>query len=111
MEAPALPGPSVLLGGYGFDVDGAEDVVGEDRKGHLGSGRPEVSGEESSASHHSLDGAERMLGGAAPSSHHLRRGARVHAVERILVQMSGDVTARAVVHCGFRAQPEQALEP
>ena len=41
-----------------LEVDGAEDIVSEDREGHLGFGSCEVPGQESSAGHHPLDGAE-----------------------------------------------------
>ena len=75
----------------GFDADGAEHVIGENRKRHFGCSSFEVSGEEPAATHHPLDRAERILGGTATPAHHLGAGALVHPVERILVKVAGTI--------------------
>ena len=83
--APVIRSLFFVSGGCGLDVDGAKHVVSEDGKGHLGSGSLEVPGQETSARHHSLDGAERMLGSASSSRHEFGIGSRIHPSERILV--------------------------
>ena len=86
----------------GFDADGAEHVIGENRKRHFGCSSFEVSGEEPAATHHPLDRAERILGGTATPAHHLGAGALVHPVERILVKVAGNRAARR--HGALRLQ-------
>lgn len=85
MAAPALPGPLLVSGGGGSDVDGPEDVVGENGKGHFGSGSFQCPGQETSTGRHSLDGAEGLFDGTSPGFHCLGRGAGIHAVECIVV--------------------------
>lgn len=60
--------PEPFVSGNGsLDVDGSQDVVGEDGKSHFGSGSFQVSGQEPSTCRHSLDRTERMLDGTSPS--------------------------------------------
>src|SRR5512139_1535057 len=83
--APVIRGLFFVSGGCGLNVGGAEHVVSEDGKGHLSFGSLEVSGQEPSACHHSLDAAERMLGSASSSRHDFGNGSCIHPSECILV--------------------------
>ena len=44
MGAPALPGPLLLSSNCGSGVDGAKDVVGEDREDYRGAASIEFAG-------------------------------------------------------------------
>jgi hypothetical protein len=100
-----LTGASFDLGsflvscGLGSEVDGAEDVVGENGEGHLGFCSLGVAGEEASACHHPLDRSERMLNGAASFAHHLSCCPCGHAVAVVVIEVRA-----------FSTQPEQSDE-
>jgi hypothetical protein len=91
--APVIRGLFFVSGGRSLDADCPENVIGEDREGHLGCGSFEVPGQESCARHHPLDGTKRILSGAAPSRHQFGSASGIHASERTLVQVAFEETA------------------
>src|SRR5579871_6187714 len=90
LERPRFDWGLLLSCDCSFEVDGPQEVVGEDGECHLGSGALEVPGEETASSRHPFDGAEWMLGGASSHCHEGGVGPRIHPVESVLIQMTLD---------------------